>query len=358
MKKLFLFVALLCASVIVSGKQYCQEPLTGANENTILLSCELFGDNYRITVEGENIQGLGGSFFTINETQNVMMSTYAQVSEDGKKLVINVASSTVPVVYTPLYVMMPGEVAFSFPNDVEWGTCVTDDTKYTITVNQPASGGTIAADHTQATYGTVITLTATPASGKKLDAWDVKDAAGDAIQVSKAGTFVMPQSNVTVTATFKEKVVLTPATYFGEDEIEREGEKFPVLWSITRNADATLTFAIQVKGEIVGFVPQVNLSDTYHNLVADEIQWAYTQDDEFEEGSEVQGFFWLPYAGGVKRIDWTDYTIGASNSRPGGWPTGVEQVTTAEKSVKVIENGQIIIIKNGVRFNLVGQQIQ
>lgn len=39
-------------------------------------------------------------------------------------------------------------------------------------------------------------------------------------------------------------------------------------------------------------------------------------------------------------------------------PTAVDNILTAEKAVKVIENGQIVIIKNGVRYDALGQQIQ
>ena len=338
-----------------SAKQYCQEPMVNG-DNTIQLSCELFGTNYRLTIEGENLQGFGGSFCTINESQNVALSNYASVSADNKTITVNLPSSSVPVFYTPLYVMMPGEVAFGFPGDVDWGKCSADETKYTITVTQPAAGGTIRADMAEAEYGTIVTLTATPDAGKKLAAWDVKDAALNAISVSKAGTFVMPQSNVTVTATFKDQPVYTVATWYGQDEILREEVTYPVLWSITHNADGTLTFGVQVTGEIVGLVPQVNLKDQYNNMAMVEASvYTYFAEDEYEVGETVSGFFWLPYAGGVKRIDWEGYTVGASNAEPQG--IGEIGQEPKVKSKKLIENGQLVIIKNGVRYDVTGAQI-
>lgn len=359
MRKIFFFVMLLTAAMTANAKQYCQEPMV-TGENTILLSCELFGTNYRLTIEAENLQGFGGSFCTINENQNVALSNYTSVSADNKKMTVNLPSSSVPVFYTPLYVLMPGEVAFGFPGDVEWGKCSADETKYTITVTQPAAGGSISADMAEAEYGTIVTLTATPDSGKKLAAWDVKDAALNAIEVSKTGTFVMPQSNVTVTATFKDQPVYTVATWYGQDEILREEVTYPVLWSITHNADGTLTFSVQVTGEVVGIVPQVNLKDQYNNMEAVEaaegvFAYAYTLDEECEVGETVSGFFWLPYAGGVKRIDWEGYTVGATNDQPQGVGT-ISQESKA-KSRKVIENGQLIIIRNGVRYDVTGAQV-
>lgn len=77
----------------------------------------------------------------------------------------------------------------------------TTPTTYTITVNQPAQGGTITASAETAAKGTEITLTATPAENFTFTAWVVKDASNNDVTVSE-NKFTMPESNVTVTATF------------------------------------------------------------------------------------------------------------------------------------------------------------
>lgn len=77
----------------------------------------------------------------------------------------------------------------------------TTPTTYTITVNQPAEGGTIAASAESAAKDTEITLTATPAENFTFTAWVVKDASDNDVTVSE-NKFTMPESNVTVTATF------------------------------------------------------------------------------------------------------------------------------------------------------------
>lgn len=73
---------------------------------------------------------------------------------------------------------------------------------YTITVNQPAAGGTIAASATSATEGTEITLTPTPATGYELGAWTVMKGS-EAVPVAD-NKFSMPAGDVTVTATFNK----------------------------------------------------------------------------------------------------------------------------------------------------------
>lgn len=80
---------------------------------------------------------------------------------------------------------------------------VADNTEYTITVAD-AENGTVEASATAAKKGTEITLTITPDEGYLFDAVTVKDADGKDIEV-KDNKFTMPASDVTVSATFKEK---------------------------------------------------------------------------------------------------------------------------------------------------------
>ena len=203
MKKILLLTLALAATMFASAKQYCQEPLTQA-DNTIYLTCELLSGTYMMTIEADvELAGLGGSFMTLSDGNHDLREFMTQ-GADNKSLILTFTSATDPYFYTPLYVMMPGEVNFGMLTDVEWGLCSTDVTEYTITVLQPASGGTIAANVDKATYGTEVVLTATPDAGKQLAKWLVTDADENEVHVSK-GKFIMPASNVTVTATHMER---------------------------------------------------------------------------------------------------------------------------------------------------------
>lgn len=77
---------------------------------------------------------------------------------------------------------------------------------YTITCSA-ATNGTVKTNTDTANVGDIVTVTATPADGYVLDSITVKDAAGNVIEV-KDNEFQMPMSNVTVSATFKEKPVV------------------------------------------------------------------------------------------------------------------------------------------------------
>ena len=72
---------------------------------------------------------------------------------------------------------------------------------YTVTVVQQG-GGTVTADKATAQMGETVTLTATPYANCTLVSYTVTDANGDPVTVT-GNQFIMPASNVTVTATFE-----------------------------------------------------------------------------------------------------------------------------------------------------------
>ena len=108
---------------------YCQTPLT-VGANTIYLTTEKVSDgNYRMTVEGENLTGFGGSFFHPLDGQAI--SNFI-TSSTSTKIVCDIAASSAPIFYTPLYVNMPGQVTFSDLNgqSIVWGKCEVSDLAY------------------------------------------------------------------------------------------------------------------------------------------------------------------------------------------------------------------------------------
>jgi hypothetical protein len=104
---------------------------------------------------------------------------------------------------TEIKAVFEGDDAYK-PKTVSYTLTVVDNRTFTITVNQPAQGGTISVSPSSAQKaGTVITLTANPATGYQLAEWIVTTATGS---VSVANNqFTMPAANVTVTASFTEE---------------------------------------------------------------------------------------------------------------------------------------------------------
>lgn len=76
--------------------------------------------------------------------------------------------------------------------------------KYNITVKD-SENGSVSADMQTATAGTTVTVTVDPAEGYELDALTVNDGAVEVTKVDDTTyTFVMPDAEVTVSATFKK----------------------------------------------------------------------------------------------------------------------------------------------------------
>lgn len=77
--------------------------------------------------------------------------------------------------------------------------------KYKVSVDSNIANGTVTTSETSLAAGKTFTVKATPNDGYVLDTVTVKDANGNVIEPNTDGTYTMPASNVTVSATFKVK---------------------------------------------------------------------------------------------------------------------------------------------------------
>ena len=100
-----------------------------------------------------------------------------------------------------------GDITFTMPaySVALTGHFVDDRPSYKVEVTQPQTGGTISANPTSVKEGDIVSLSASPSEGYLLDKFEVKDASNNTVTVDENNQFTMPKSNVTVTATFKEK---------------------------------------------------------------------------------------------------------------------------------------------------------
>lgn len=120
-------VTMLLGTLSVSATQYCHEALT-KGDNTVYLSAEMPTDgNYVLTIEADvEMTGLGGSFMTLSDG-NHDLREFLKISDDKRVFTVTFSSASAPTFYTPLYVLMPVEVAYQWPNDIEWGVCGGSD---------------------------------------------------------------------------------------------------------------------------------------------------------------------------------------------------------------------------------------
>lgn len=145
---------------------------------------------------------------------------------------------------------------------------------YTIKVQSPIFNGTVETNRTSATKGSKVTIAVTPDDNYELETLVVKDANGNTVSTDAADDnhyeFIMPNSNVTVDATFiysKQFIdVVKDAFYYDA-----------VLWAIKNgvtNGTGTDTFSPAnpcTRGEIVTFLWRANGSPkvSSSNIFAD-----------------------------------------------------------------------------------------
>ncbi len=215
---------------IVSGGNTASEEITWGTQNTIysydiaaayqtsVLSLKIINDKNAqitgITVVREEINSNRVATPTFNPnggiiTEDTDVTISCETEEatiyytlDGTTPTINSAvySQAIPVSATTTIKAIA--VKSGMDNSYEAEASYTR--KYTITVNQPALGGTITASPLQAEAGNLITLNATPNEGYTFGEWSITP------NVSMNGnSFEMPASNVTVSATFNQRPSFT-----------------------------------------------------------------------------------------------------------------------------------------------------
>ena len=122
---------------------------------------------------------------------------------------------------------------------------------YTISVHTPAKGGTATSSLNVAYAGDTITLTVTPSENYVLDRVSVIDQNGDPIPVDENLSFVMPDSNVTVTVTFRVR----------DGFHEKDGYK--IIWSETFDGESLPSnfTSIDADGDGYGWIGQEYTED-------------------------------------------------------------------------------------------------
>lgn len=147
MKTTNLMKSLIMGAMMLGGSslhatQYCETPLT-SGDHTIYLSCQKLSEgNYQILIEGEGLTGLGGTFVDGPQVGGLDLRTVQNVASDNKSITCNFSSEAEPSFQNALYVLMPAEVNFGQPTDIEWGTCgdVVADTEAPVMGTATLSG--------------------------------------------------------------------------------------------------------------------------------------------------------------------------------------------------------------------------
>lgn len=174
-----------------------------ADGHTILLNAYHYvaDGRYELVITSEDVMtGLGGSFWNVNGVGTEMRSNMV-VSQDGHTLTCSATSSSAPNIYTPLYVMMPGEVNFGSVT-LNWQEIgeVSNEVVVTVSGNTALVTGAVSADD-------VATI--------------VSDAGPSAIIDLTSATL---SESITITPTNKNAIVVVDGTERTSDKIAQLGE--------------------------------------------------------------------------------------------------------------------------------------
>ena len=127
--KSFALLAMLFSAIALSAaEQYCHKEMTSGDKTIYVTGQSLGGNQYQLIIESDGeMGGLGGSFINVNGVGGYQLNKEGnfELSADKKTITCNITSTVPPTHYTPLYVLMPGEVNFGQP-DIDYSqTCAS-----------------------------------------------------------------------------------------------------------------------------------------------------------------------------------------------------------------------------------------
>ena len=165
---------------------------------------------------------------TVNDSENGSVSADMQTATAGTTVTLTVTPAddysldAVTVNSGAVEVTKVNDTTYTFVMPDEEVTVNATFAKIPHSVNiQASENGTVSTDKPTAVAGDTVTLTWTAEDGYTLDKITVTNASGEEVTVDQGVlqcTFVMPSSDVTVTATFKVQLVTSVAITWGSME--------------------------------------------------------------------------------------------------------------------------------------------
>ena len=162
----------------------------------------------------------------------------------------------------------------------------------------------------------------------------LKDGTADITATANDGSGVFATCALTVEP-------ITAKTWWGTQTITDWDPDMDVMWSVTRNANKTLTYTVYFGGDASGKVKQIN-NGGWHNLVGyDDVNRvaSYTTETKYEKGTKIKPDHFFFFGG--PRIELADvYVVGSENERPS---TAVESVEISSTAASLLpeENLQL-----------------
>lgn len=296
-------------------------------------------ETYVLTIKGisSNVTGMGGAFWYVNGAGKRIDDGKEQV--DAASIRMQVESNPAPQMYTPFYVMMPGEINFG-QFTINWIEKAAPETPATgVTLSESTYEMSVNETH-QLTAKVLPAIATNKAVGWSSDNETVAGVDENGLVTAKAAgvahiTATTADGGFTASCTITVVAAIEPMTFYGRGS----HSGVDIIYSITRNTERHLVYTIHVKTEKEVSV-QVN-DDDYRTATKENENYIYTSEAAYSDGETVKGFFYMVFAGGAARVDFT-YTVGAENA-----PiiyTATDASTLKEHTGVVLAEGAILTI--------------
>ena len=116
-------------------------------------------------------------------------------------------------------------------------------------------------------------------------------------------------NGISATCEVTVEKALEPIIFWGSGE----DAGISILYSITRNTNHTLTYAVEALHNKGGFELQVNDGD-WHNATLDEGVYTWSSTATYTDGDAFNGFFYMPFSVGAGRVDF-HYVVGLESEK-------------------------------------------
>ena len=326
MKKISLLLLVALMRVMsLSAAQYCGATITSTNgAHTAQITCSSLGNNQYLFefVSADPFTGYNAAgsnvYMNVNGAGGYHLSEH--LTQDGNKLFVVVESNVVPNFYVGVFFVnyADGEAQFNIPTDADFSlSCEGVETPETPTPDNPENPD----DTTPEAPETIIYCQAPVGH------------LGDANFGDVNGRAILTLQKINEKSV---KVILKPNYAAGAIQ------KLDYLYVISASGQPYPAEAGSDMAE--GGVDELAVTITYDAMPAQlnfDIQWSNPAWD---------GRWGLQLSG----ITVEQLCLEGSSDEPENEQTGLQDLHTTVKSKKVIENGQLYIVNNGVRYNILG----
>ena len=302
---------------------YCMTEME-KNGHTIYVTMKRSAANtYQLVVKSdEELQGFGNAYFyRPNNIQVGNISQMQELSDNNHTLTATMTAATEPYMTTPLYVIIRGvgEVTYDQLTDIEYAAECDDNASVTSVTISRTTASVAVGDEFDLTAQVVPAY----ATNKNITWASDNTAVATVTSAGHVTTFAEGTAHITATSedgghtatcTVTVNAELETQTYWGNGK-DPNYDDIAIAYSITRNADHTLTYAVEALQSKVGFIVQVNDDGDFHTATrGDDGIYRYTSASTYEEGAKVNGFFYMPFDGGAARVEFS-YTVGSSSEQ-------------------------------------------